>query len=142
MNEISEIPQKYWLEIPHHYQNVVLDEFIIMPNHVHGIIVITDSGTDYVGAIHELPLHHELSLQQDHHEFMKQRRQMKLPKIIGRFKMITSKHINRIRQTPGIPVWQRNYYERIIRNEEELHEIREYIVNNPVNWENDDNYRD
>ncbi|MCX7984388.1 MAG: hypothetical protein N3A63_05755, partial [Bacteroidetes bacterium] len=104
--------------------NVTLDEFVIMPNHIHGVIIINEN--DIVGAIHELPL-------QD----IKQRRLMTLPKIIGRFKMNVGKHINQLRNTPGIPVWQRNYYEHIIRNEKELNTIREYIINNPLQWEID-----
>ncbi|MDD5583374.1 MAG: hypothetical protein PHS99_09265 [Candidatus Marinimicrobia bacterium] len=63
---------------------------------------------------------------------------MLLPKIIGRFKMNTAKQINQIRQTPGIPVWQRNYYEHIIRDTDDLSRIRNYIMDNPQNWNNDE----
>ena len=62
---------------------------------------------------------------------------MLLPKIIGRFKTLSAKQINQIRQTPGIPVWQRNYYEHIIRNDDELNRIREYIYDNPSKWTTD-----
>jgi REP element-mobilizing transposase RayT len=65
---------------------------------------------------------------------------MLLSKIIGRFKMNVAKQINQIRQMPGVPVWQRNYYEHIIRNEKEMTRIREYIVTNPLNWITDENY--
>ncbi|MCM8782689.1 MAG: transposase, partial [Candidatus Omnitrophica bacterium] len=78
------------------------------------------------GAIHELPLQNQY-----------QRRKMLIPKIIGRFKMNSAKQINQLRHTPGIHVWQRNYYERMIRNEDELNKIREYIINNPLKWELD-----
>jgi len=54
--------------------------------------------------------------------------------------MNVAKQINKIRQTPGISVWQRNYYEHIVRNETDLQRIREYIINNPLNWEMDENY--
>ena len=64
-----------------------------------------------------------------------QRRKMTLPKIIGRFKMNTAKHINIMRNSPDVPVWQRNYWEHIIRDENELNRIRQYIVNNPSQWE-------
>ena len=53
------------------------------------------------------------------------------------FKSSATKRINHIRDTPGAPVWQRNYYEHIVRNEDDLHEIREYIVNNPAKWADD-----
>jgi len=69
-----------------------------------------------------------------------QRRKMLLPKIIGKFKMQSAKQINKIRNTPGIPVWQRNYYEHIIRHENELNRIREYIVNNPLQWKLKEKY--
>jgi len=55
-------------------------------------------------------------------------------------KTFSAKHINQLRNTPGVPVWQRNYYERIIRDESELHAIRQYIADNPAKWEDDDNH--
>jgi REP element-mobilizing transposase RayT len=63
---------------------------------------------------------------------------MLLPKIIGFFKMNSSKQINEIRNSLGIPVWQRNYYEHIIRNEKDLFAIRNYIENNGLNWKDDE----
>jgi putative transposase len=62
---------------------------------------------------------------------------MVLPKLVGRFKMLSAKRINELRQTPGTKLWQRNYWEHIIRNEPELNRIREYIRNNPDQWESD-----
>ncbi len=129
LNEFGNVAQQCWLEIPQHFEHVELDAYVIMPNHLHGIIIIKNDGTRNVGAIHELPLQ------------IKQRRKMLLPKIIGRFKMNVSKQINQIRQTPGITIWQRNYYEHIVRDEMDLHRIRQYIMNNPKNWEMDENYR-
>jgi REP element-mobilizing transposase RayT len=101
-----------------------------MPNHFHGIITINN----HVGAIHELPLH-ELPLQIE----PKQRRKMLLPKIIGFLKMNSAKEINQIRATLGYPVWQRNYYEHIIRSEEEMNRIHRYIIDNPAKWAEDEN---
>jgi len=136
LNEYGKIVEQCWLDLPNHYHNIVLDAYIVMPNHFHGIIFITDN-VDNVRAIHELPQHelpqHELPLQSSQ-QSSQQRRKMLLPKIIGRFKMNAAKQINQIRNTPGIPVWQRNYYEHIIRNEESLNNIRNYIVNNPSKW--------
>jgi REP element-mobilizing transposase RayT len=57
-----------------------------------------------------------------------------LGRLIGAFKTVSTKQINVIRNTPGIPVWQRNYYERIVRNEKALTNIRRYIVDNPLQW--------
>jgi len=128
---MGKLQKKCWVEIPKHHQNVQLDEYVVMPNHIHGIVVINEPAVE---AIHELPLRNKLPHSRE------QRRKMLLPKIIGRFKMNVAKQINKIRQTPGISVWQRNYYEHIVRNETDLQRIREYIVNNPLNWEMDENY--
>jgi hypothetical protein len=57
-----------------------------------------------------------------------------LPTIVRSFKSATTRHINILRGTPGAPVWQRNYYEHIIRNEDALHRIRQYIATNPLRW--------
>ena len=114
LNDAGKIIRTVWDEIPKYYLGIETDTFQIMPNHMHGIIIINE-----VGAIHELPL---------------QRRNMILPKIIGRLKMNTAKQINIIRKTPGSSVWQRNYYEHIIRSEESLNRMREYIQNNQLKW--------
>ena len=63
-----------------------------------------------------------------------ERRRMLIPKVVGYFKMNSAKQINTLRNTTGMPVWQRNYYEHIIRNENKLNKIREYIQNNPLKW--------
>jgi putative transposase len=57
--------------------------------------------------------------------------------IVGNFKSVTARRINSIRKTPGTPAWQRNYYERVIRNEHELNAIRQYIRDNPADWAED-----
>lgn len=119
----------WWVTLQEKFNNVVLDEFVVMPNHFHGIIFL-------VGAIHELPYRstnekaravREPPLQNTIHE----RRNMIIPKMIGYFKMNSAKNINEYFKTPGKQVWQRNYYEHIIRNENELQRIREYIIENP-----------
>ena len=115
------------------YPDVEVDSLVVMPNHVHGIIVIT--GT--VGAIHELP---DVEDQRAIRESPLQgRRKMTLSKVVGYLKMNTAKRINELRDNPGIPVWQRNYYEHIIRNEADLASIRYYIAENPVKWAMDEN---
>ena len=130
LNEYGNIVRNWWLEIPNKFKNVNLDIFVVMPNHFHGIVQII-SGNSIVGAIHESPL--QKSSQQN----KTQRRNMLLSKMIGYFKMNSAKRINQKRNLQGISVWQRNYYEHIIRNENELWRIRKYIVENPVNWDND-----
>jgi len=131
LNDFGRFVQKCWMEIPVIYPHVTLDKFVIMPNHIHGILMIIKNN-ESVGAIHESPLH-----ESPQRNSPLQRRKMTLPKIIGRFKMNTAKYINKMRNSPGIPVWQRNYWEHVIRDDNDLNRIREYIINNPLQWEMD-----
>lgn len=127
LNEWGEVVALCWDEIPIHFPNVELDAFVIMPNHVHGIIIIPDS----VEARHASPL-------QQKTEIPRGIKRKSLGAIVGSFKSATTKRINQIRSNPGAPVWQRNYYEHIIRDEEDLHDILEYIAGNPVKWGEDE----
>ena len=128
-NAFGEVAEGIWTEIDQNYPQAKTGAFIVMPNHVHGIIEIKQP---LVGAIHELHLRNEESVLDPN-----QRRKMQIPLIVGRYKVQVSKQINLLRKTPGASVWQRNYYEHIIRNEESLHCIREYIALNPSLWEKD-----
>lgn len=96
------------------------EELVVMPNHVHGIVMIGDA--EDVGAYSNTPLR----------GFQSPSRA--LGAVVRGFKASTARRINRERRTPGGPVWQRNYYERVIRSEDELNRIREYIRDNPVRW--------
>ena len=110
--------EQSWQWLAAQYTYVELDEYVVMPNHLHGIIVIEDS----VGAVREPPL---------------LRARKPLGRLIGAFKTVSTKRINRIKDTPGHAVWQRNYYEHIIRSEAELSRIRQYISENPARWSDD-----
>ena len=93
-------------------KEIGMDAFVIMPNHIHGIVIIHDTTI----------------------ERMKPK---SISSFIAGFKSAVTKRINQIRNTPGFPVWQRNYYEHVIRNEKELNAIREYIAYNPLRWNED-----
>ena len=127
-NEFGRIVQSHWDGLANHYAGTQLEAFVVMPNHVHCIIMIHAANVE---AIHELPLRDTAP------RGVKQRRNMLIPKMVGRFKMNTAKYINEIRGTPGVPVWQRNYWEHVIRDEDSLNRIREYIINNPLRWHMD-----
>ncbi len=131
-----------WRSIPRHFSSARADAFVVMPNHVHGIIHI-------VGARHSAD---NEAMEETPDLMMKsepnvppQKNASSLPRlmpgslgaIVGNFKSVTARRINRIRQTPGEPVWLRNYYERVVRNDAELTRIREYIQLNPLKWEYD-----
>jgi putative transposase len=129
LNEIGQIVQTVWDGLPQFYEGVELDAFVVMPNHVHGVIVIHAG----VGAIHESPL----PLKSFVSARIAGRRGMLLPKIIGRFKMVSAKQINDLRQSAGGALWQRNYYEHVVRDEVSLNRIRQYIADNPAQWKFD-----
>lgn len=131
LNKYGTIANKYLTEIPEKYNLTRLHEFVVMPNHIHAIIEITGSST--IGAIHESPKQ-ELTLRD-------QRRKMLLSKIVGWYKMNTAKQINIIRQMEGSAFWQRNYYEHIIRNEKSYQTIADYIMSNPIKWQDDKFYK-
>lgn len=132
LNEFGDIVYQTWMDLPNHVANIVLDAFVIMPNHVHGVIFITDSvgaGSEPAPTITTTepaptmakPGHAEL-------------RRHPLPEIVRQFKTFSARRINELRGTPGISVWQRNYYEHIIRDESSLNRIRQYIQDNPLRW--------
>ena len=123
LNEYGIIIRNEWVKLAITRDEIELDEFVVMPNHFHGIMAFTE----LVGAIRELPLHMTQI----------QRRNMGLPKIIGRFKMLSSKQINILRKTPGTKIWQRNYWEHVVRDEIELNRIRKYTKENPIKWKTD-----
>lgn len=128
VNDVGKIARTCWMEIPDHYPHTVLDEYIIMPNHVHGI----------VRATHASPQH--ASPQQPQPAPAREPKRQSIGTIIGSYKSAVTKQSNKIRNTPGISVWQRNYWEHIIRNEKSLENIRNYIINNPAQWAEDENY--
>jgi len=124
----GEVVRRVWEGLTRRYPAVQTDSFVVMPNHIHAIIVVND-----VGAIHKLP---SGEFKRAVHE-PPVRGRMLLPTVIGYFKMQTAKRINEMRDTPGAPVWQRNYYEHIVRNEDELGKIRQYIATNRLRWSSD-----
>jgi REP element-mobilizing transposase RayT len=111
-----------------------------MPNHLHGIIIVNVlvGATRWVARekqiAQEKQIQHTKAIHRIAPTFLKSRT---IGAIVGQFKSIVTKHINRYRNTSGTPVWQRNYYDHIIRNEKSLSRIQEYIVNNPFKWGED-----
>ena len=110
-----------------------LDAFVVMPNHVHGVLFLlprafSRAASHCVGAVHEPPYSDRPS----------RRRRSLLSKVVGYWKMNTARRVNGIRGGPRRPLWQRGFYDRVIRNDLELYQIREYIRKNPANWDHDD----
>ncbi len=115
------------------------DEFVVMPNHIHGIVWIMETNDHNVGAHGRAPVigptgRSPLRIPPAHPRGPAAR---SLGSFIAGFKSAVTKRINTLRGTPGARVWQRNYYERIIRNERALNAIRRYIAENPLRWHRD-----
>lgn len=133
LNDSGRMVEAVWKGLPERFTQVELDEYMIMPNHFHGIIVITDDA-DLVGAGSPRPK--STGIQEQGGE-TPPLRAPSLGQIVGYFKYQSTKQVNMMRDNPGVPVWQRNYYERVIRNEVELNAARKYIVENPMKWAED-----
>lgn len=115
LNENGRFITQSWQSLSTHYAHVTLWEWIIMPNHLHGIVQIGET------AVSPAPT---------------------LGQMMGYFKYQSTKGLNSLHQTPGHKWWQRGFYDHIIRNGEEWDRIRRYIVENPMRWDNDpDNVR-
>ena len=154
LNVYGEVAHAMWERIPRHFAHVQLDAFIVMPNHLHGIIFIVDDTDGRGEAFHPISFDAEdgtraqrvpsaqgaggnpspLRCRDGHPAGAPSG---SLGAIVGNYKSITTRRINRVRKAPGTRVWQRNYYERIIRNERGLDAIRRYIEHNPARWEED-----
>jgi putative transposase len=199
LNAIGEIVQTHWMRLPKHHPNLQLDAFIVMPNHVHGILVLTQNHPPHqstVGAgladpstvsadpvptkpallysANPVPTKPTLlypytlaiathpvltkptlpyfgggragsidTVMDGSHAILAKPAPTKtfthrgIAEIIRGFKTFSARRINEKRRTQGSPVWQRNYYEHIVRNDQALQTIQAYIRNNPQSWTND-----
>jgi len=158
LNEFGEIVRQEWAATQEIRPNVIIDEFIVMPNHVHGIIIIRNNPlvgatrptysvgatrpTYSVGATRRVAptVGHEFLESSDNPPPKRPNgpKPGSIGAIIGQCKSIITKRINVIRNTPGVTVWQRDYYDRIGRDRNALFRIRQYIRNNPAKWDYDD----
>ncbi len=129
LNTFGEIARAEWMKTGDIRPEIGLDEFVVMPNHFHAIVTIVECDGGSVGARRRRAPTIE--------QFSKPIAGS-IPTIIRAYKSAVTTRINQFRGTPGTPVWQRNYYEHIIRNDMDLARIREYIRNNPAAWKTDD----
>ena len=155
LNDFGHIANNAWQAIPTHVQftHVQLMEWIVMPNHIHGIVVIVDDLSQIKGetagrgrdSSFEASVPVGPSQQQinspipfdDEPLPFRNAEAGSLGVIVGSFKSLVSRRINNVRRMKGAPVWQRGHYERIIRNERELNAIWQYIEQNPMRWQED-----
>lgn len=136
----GEIVYEIWNLLPERYPGLSLDKISIMPDHVHALLWIDSSyGVKHVvRAVHEPPLLEQpLQLPPTNDmEKQKARRRMTIPKVVGYWKMNSAKRINQHRESIGNSVWQRDYFEEIIRDETHLFTVRKYIDFNMCNYSN------
>ncbi len=126
----GEIAKQCWLDIPQHFSNVTLDVMVVMPNHLHGIITIIEAPVGAVRARHAVPLR---ALQEDFGRPVPR----SIPTIVRSYKSAVTRQINAARSTPGQTIWQRNFYEHVIRDEADYVRIAEYVGDNPRRWAED-----
>ncbi|CAD5930987.1 putative protein HI_0554 [Planktothrix tepida] len=144
-NSLGAIAFNTWQQIPETFPHVELDYFVIMPNHIHGILIFHEILSDPqfpVGARRASPLHRTSLSQLEISAKSTQQPHGAAPKslgaVVGWYKSSVSKLINRICNNSGQGlIWQRDYYEEIIRDERALNHIRKYIVENPARWDDD-----
>jgi len=168
LNELGRIVQEEWEKTPAIRREMELDAFVVMPDHIHGIVIIRESPVEDdgagngmgigmgngVGAYGHTPLHTpphtqphtplhtppHTQPQTDHAPFRSPSKT--IGAMVRGFKAASTRSINARRFSPGAPVWQRNYYEHIIRDDAEWNQIREYIEYNPARWKEDEVYPD
>lgn len=136
LNEIGKTVQAVWIVIPKHFPNVELGEFVIMPNHFHGIITMRAGETQglNVGARHAVPR------SVGEHEGFGKPVSGSISTIIRSFKSATTKAYHEIPGCSGERLWQTSFYDHVIRNERDYSAIYDYILANPMNWEKDDEF--
>ena len=137
LNDFGRIVQEEWFESAQKRANIELieDEFVVMPNHIHGIVWIIQSDDSGRGTARCAP-----TINSTNERKFGQMIPGSIPVIVRAFKAAVTKRINEIRNTPTLSIWQRNYYEHIISTEKEYENIVNYIDSNPANWESQDEY--
>jgi putative transposase len=121
LSELGELVRDHWEDLPKHFPMIELDAFVVMPNHLHGILLITDVGTQSIASE------------------TKTNKTPKLGTIVATYKAAVSRQVNRLSIVEG-HFWQGRYHDHIIRSEKTLNIIRQYVATNPERWEDDTFY--
>ena len=150
LSNIGVLADVFWHEIKNHSKNVELHQFVVMPNHIHGILEIVggiNHGDDDDGGDDSVETMHASSLQNRCQQHPQKNQQMQkispesgsVSRIIGAYKSAVTKHAHRLKYEFE---WQTRFYDHIIKNNKEYQNIKNYIIKNPENWENDKFYKD
>ena len=140
LNAYGEAVEAVWQDLPRHYRHIALDAFVVMPDHFHGIVIFLDPAApagwgfnpERAGtcvptgglSLRDVRRTSSASAPQRH----------ALPEVVRALKTYAARRINALRETPGASIWQRDYYEHVIRDEADLNRIRDYIRDNPARW--------
>ena len=135
LNELGALVKKNWYELTIHFPGIELDRMVVMPNHLHGIIIINDCRRGgVVPPIEIIPMRRGAVI-------APKDGRKPLGQMIAWFKYESTKEINRdITGNPEMKIWQRNFFDRIVRGDEELKRIKNYIATNPETWKQDENF--
>ncbi len=133
LSPVGEIAHKYWEEIPHHFNNVGLDEYVIMPNHIHGVLILKNNNQVGVQNFEPLPIHKNRHIHRYQHI---------IPHSIGSIIRSFKSAVTHWCKQNGFINFrgQRNYHDQIIQDEKELYPIRKYIRETPKKWELDQDH--
>jgi putative transposase len=142
LNDYGRVVLAEWNKLPARFPQVTLDTSAIMPTHQHGVIVIGDHGRGEASADKNLCLPNPVRRTLRPYDQSADASPLQpngtvsgsLGAIMQNFKSTSSRRVNALRNTPGAKLWQRDYFERVIRNDRELNAIRQYIIDNPMNW--------
>jgi putative transposase len=135
LNKYGHIVLEEWLKTINLRANIILDDFIVMPNHFHVIIMLNSHCRGTACRAQKACRAQTITTEQFGKPVSGS-----IPTIIRSFKSAVTKRINESNNSSGMVIWQRNYHEHIIRNEIELNNIRQYIENNPIKWQSDNYY--
>ena len=123
LSKVGDIARQELEQLPHKFSKIHLDTFVVMPNHIHALITISANDTIIPTAYTEAFSHPQ---------------QGSIPTIARAYKASVTRRAAMLRDNPVSEVWQRNYYEHVVRNENEKERIYEYIISNPDQWDSDD----
>ena len=120
--------RRVWHHLPGRFRGVRLDAFIVMPNHVHGLLFLPGSVGAGLAPPHDSAARGEPGAAS---------RAPTLADVVRAFKSISAVRVNRALRRTGLPLWQRDYYEHVVRDQDELARLRQYIAENPLKWDED-----
>ena len=143
LSKAGEIVKQCLLDLPFHYPNVQIDEFVIMPNHIHAILIITDVETG-LRPVSKTTINPAKIISDCNIKSLEtglrpvSTKTHGIPEFVRALKSFSTRKINIARNSRTPEIWQSRYYEHVIRSEKEMKRIRESIFFNPINWDNDE----